>query len=108
LQAKGGDIVAISTDPLANLIHGRKRDVHLPCILASDADGTATRTLNLVHESFGKLGKTLAIPANILVDEKGTVLWTHYANIVMDRPAPAKVLAKVLSMSTNEDVLRKK
>jgi hypothetical protein len=61
-----------------------------------------------VHESFGKIGKTLAVPANILVDAKGTVIWSHYANIVMDRPAPAKVLAKVLSMSTNEAVLKKR
>lgn len=93
---------------LANLEKGRERNASLPCILAFDQGGAAIRALNLVHESFGKVGKTLAIPANILVDRNGSVVWAHYANIVMDRPAPEKVLQKVLALSSNEALLSAK
>jgi hypothetical protein len=64
--------------------------------------------LHLLHESLGKVGKVMAIPANILVDEQGIVRWTHYANVVMDRPNPRKVLEKVLSVGSNANLLQKK
>jgi peroxiredoxin len=87
---------------------GRQSNPQLPCVLASDEDGNAIRALHLVHESFSKVGKTLAVPANILIDEKGAVVWAHYASIVMDRPGPGVVLQKVLALSSNEALLRKK
>ena len=50
----------------------------------------------------------MAIPANILVDDQGIVRWTHYANVVMDRPNPKRVLEKVLSIGSNANLLQKK
>ena len=89
-------MLAISAQPIARLSQGHKDNPGLPCLLASDSEGMTIRSLHLLHESFAKVGKTLAIPANILIDKKGIVRWTHYAIAVMDRPDPSEVLKKVL------------
>jgi hypothetical protein len=64
--------------------------------------------LQLQHETLGKVGKVMAIPANILVDISGNVRWLHYASVVMDRPSPQKVLSQALCLGTNEKLLAKK
>jgi peroxiredoxin len=105
LTAKGGELVAICVQPLERLKEGREDNPTLPCFLAADPNGDAIRKLDLVHKTFGKIGKTLAIPANILLDSSGVVRWVHYANIVSDRPDPKEVLQKVLSVESNAKVL---
>lgn len=77
---------------------GRKRHPDLPCVLASDTGGTAITALHLLHENLGKIGKKMAVPANILVDKNGIVRWAHYAQIVMDRPDPKTVLQAVQAL----------
>jgi len=105
LTAKGGELVAICVQPLERLKEGREDNPTLPCFLAADPNGDAIRKLDLVHKIFGKIGKTLAIPANILLDSSDVVRWVHYANIVSDRPDPKEVLQKVLSVESNAKVL---
>lgn len=101
IQAKGGQIVAICVQPLAVLQDARKDFPKLPVFLACDPDGATVRKLNLVHAAFGKIGKTLSIPANILIDPKGVVQWAHYSELVSDRPDPRLVLKKVLQFGSN-------
>jgi peroxiredoxin len=81
--------------PLKHITDGREDHPDLPCFLACDPKGEAVRKLALVHAAFGKIGKTLAVPANILVDKTGMVRWAHYAEIVSDRPDPKAVLAQL-------------
>jgi len=88
----GGELIAISTDPIQRLIDGRPNYPDLPCILTSDADNRAIQTLGLVQKTPGK---AVAAPANILIRADGTVAWTHYASIVMDRPDSKNVAAAV-------------
>jgi len=57
---------------------------------------------------MGKIGKKLFVPANILLDDRGVVVWTHYARTVMDRPDPAEVLNKVLAVGSNAALLKKR
>ena len=71
----------------------------MPCLLASDVGAKAIRSLNLLHESFARFGKTMPVPANILVDRNGVVVWTHYAGLVTDRPDPRFVLERVKSLA---------
>lgn len=92
LKAQGGEIWAISTEPVAKLKAERKKSPELPCLLAADPQAEALRTLHLVHEFAGR---TVAAPANILVDKQGYVRWTHYAQLVPDRPDPRKILEEV-------------
>ncbi len=107
MQSKGGEILAVSTEPLATLANARKRNPAIPCILASDADGSAIRGLNLLHESLGKVGKVMSVPANVLLDKDGIVQWVHYARMITDRPDPRSVLRQVLAVGSNEALLRK-
>ncbi|HYF52126.1 MAG TPA: redoxin domain-containing protein [Planctomycetota bacterium] len=108
LQSKGGDIIAISTEKPERLKQNRESNKNLPCVLASDPDGSAATTLQLLHEGMGKIGKKLFVPANILLDDRGVVVWTHYARTVMDRPDPAEVLNKVLAVGSNAALLKKR
>ena len=108
MRAKGGEILAISTDKPERLQQNREANKNLPCVLASDPEGSAATQLQLLHESMGKIGKKLFVPANILIDEKGVVAWTHYARTVMDRPDPGEVLNVVLSVGSNAALLKKK
>jgi peroxiredoxin len=101
IKAKGGDIIAICVQTPERIKEGREDNPNLPVILACDPNAEAIRKLSLVHAQFGKVGKTLSIPANILMDAKGVVQWVHYAETVSDRPDPKAVLKKVLTVGSN-------
>jgi peroxiredoxin len=73
----------------------RQANPDMPCVLATDADGSAISQLHLLHESMKKVGKTMAVPANILLDSKGTVKFAFYSSTVMDRQDPRAVLETV-------------
>jgi peroxiredoxin len=77
---------------------------HLPCLFACDPDAEAATKLNLLQTNLAKMGKRVAVPSNILVDEDGIVRWTHYAHIAMDRPDPRFVLERVLSVGSNRSL----
>ena len=98
LQAKGGELVAVCAQRLTHITDGREDHPNLACFLACDPKGEAIRKLAIVHAAFGKIGKTLAVPSNILVDATGMVRWAHYAEIVSDRPDPQAVLAQVAGL----------
>lgn len=96
LKEQGGELWAISTEPPELFKAERKKTPDLPCLLGSDASAEALRSLHLVHEFAGK---TMAIPANILIGKDGVVRWTHYAKIASDRPSPGRVLDEVRKLA---------
>jgi hypothetical protein len=65
--------------------------------LVSDAKGDALRALGLLHPLAR--GRFVAAPANIIAAPGGKIIWTHYADIVMDRPDPREVLARVSNLA---------
>ena len=69
--------------------------VDLPCQIACDPGGEVLGALHLLQENMLKFKKRVAVPSNILIDRDAKILWTHYANIMMDRPDPAFVLEQV-------------
>ena len=92
LKAQGGEIIAISVDPLKRIQEGRTEHPDLPCLLASDESRAAIGILKLVHPA---MAKKLAAPANLLVDRQGVLRWAHYASEVSDRPQVEVVLREV-------------
>lgn len=97
MRELGGDIVAVSVDPLERIVQGRRDYPELTCQFVSAKDGASLKTLGLVHPLTG--GRFVAAPANILVARGGRVAWVHYAGIVMDRPDPAEVMREVEGMA---------
>jgi peroxiredoxin len=98
LRRKGGEILAISSDSLAVFQAGAKRAENLQCLLACDPSCAAAESLHLLQSNMQAVGKKLAVPSNILIDNQDVVRWTHYASIVMDRPDPKKVLDRIMEI----------
>lgn len=92
LKARGGEILAISTEPMDRLKKGLEHYPGLPVRIARDPNHVAVDTLKLTHNLDGEIN---AAPANILLDADGKILWTHYAGLATDRPDPARVLEQV-------------
>lgn len=95
LQRQGGELVAIAAEKPDSFFEAAKRHAALPCVLACDPNADAAAKLHLLQANMARVGKRLAIPANILVDSRGIVRWVHFAHLVMDRPDPKRVLEQV-------------
>ena len=93
LREKGGETIGVSTDSPAELAAQHRKNPGLLVTLASDAKHEAIEALGLVHHT---LGKTVAAPANLLIDKSGVVRWAHYSATVTDRVDP-EFLMKLVS-----------
>lgn len=60
--------------------------------ILSDADAAVIRAYGLVHEGGGPHGEAIAVPAQLLVDRDGAIVWRHVARRITDRPSPERVL----------------
>ena len=100
LQKQGGEIVAIAAEQPDAFFEAAKRNTDLPCLLACDPNANAAAKLHLLQSNMARVGKRLAIPANILVDRRGVVRWVHFAQVVMDRPDPKRVLEQVETLNS--------
>jgi len=47
----------------------------------------------LVHEHGSPDSQEVAIPAHILIDRDGKILWKHISDRVPDRPDPREILS---------------
>src|SRR5262249_58433151 len=70
----------------------------LPFSILSDENFDVVRAYGLVHPHGGPKGVDTTIPAHVLIDRDGKILWKHVAKRVLDRPDPDEVLAKVRSL----------
>ena len=93
LEAAGGAVLAISADPVDKA--KKVRDRHdLPFDVLSDPDLNVIKSYGLVfHDPYGR--GDISLPANILIDRNGTIVWKHVADRVQDRPHPRDVAAEV-------------
>jgi peroxiredoxin len=94
LRAKGGRILAISTD-VQDAARGLVQELALSFAVLSDAERVAIRAYGLVHDGGGPGGETIAVPAELLVRSDGTIVWRHVATRITDRPDPAMTRAAV-------------
>lgn len=98
LRRQGGRLLAISTDRPRDLGKVVER-LGPDAIALSDPQAKVIRAYGLLHEHGGMDGEDSAIPAQILIDRNGTILWTHVPRRVQAGPDPADVLAQVRAIS---------
>ena len=94
MRARGGRLLAISTDELDDarrLIESEK----LPFPVLSAADLPTLDDYGLAHPGGGPNGETIAVPAELLVDPGGAIVWQHVAHRITDRADPRVTLAEV-------------
>lgn len=94
LQKMGVRMIAVSVDSPAESAKVISRN-KLPFPILSDANRTVIREYGLVHTGGGPGASEIAIPANILVDHDGKILWRHIATKVQDRADPDDLVAAV-------------
>ncbi len=81
--------MAIAADKVADA-----KKVHvqndLPFDILSDPDANVIETYGLLfREPFRKIN--IALPANVLIDSSGTVVWKRVSDAVQDRVDPAEL-----------------
>lgn len=101
LAAMGVTLVAISVDSPQ-----RSRDVverdGLPFSILADEHLDVIEPLGLVHRGGGPGGSDIAIPAQVLVDADGRVLWKYVSDRIQNRLVPRDVLEQVrAALATN-------
>jgi peroxiredoxin len=97
LRALGLKLVAVSHDSVAELRQFKTRH-DWDMTLVADPDLEIIRRYNLQNRNFTPKGgpfRDMAIPATILIDADGKVLWMSQASDFRMRSHPAKVLAEV-------------
>jgi peroxiredoxin len=67
-------------------------DLGLAFPILADVERQVIRAYGLVHEGGGPEGETIAIPALLLVERDGSVVWKHVATRVTDRADPEHAL----------------
>ncbi len=96
LKALGGRLVAISVDPPEKSREVVRRN-SLPFAILSDADAEVIRKYGLLHTGGGERGEDIAIPAHLLLDREGRVVWRRVAARIQDRPDPQEIIAAIRS-----------
>jgi len=89
LEKQNGTILAIAADKVADAkkVHAKN---DLPFDILSDPDAEVIESYGLLfREPFRKLD--IALPANILIDSSGKVVWKRVAESVQDRVDPAEL-----------------
>lgn len=96
---RGIQVLTVSTDSVEELQQGR--DAHgLQAIMLADADLAVTDAFGLRNELFHSAPprdeqEALPVPASLLVDRDGTVLWMEISENYQRRSGPEVVLAAI-------------
>ena len=97
MKKAGGTILTICSDTpdeSAKVIEHN----HLKFPILSDPDCAIIKKYGLLHQGGGPGGKDIAIPAHMLVDRKGHIVWKHIAKHVTDRPDPDDDISAIHSL----------
>jgi peroxiredoxin Q/BCP len=93
LKEKGGRLLAVAVDSpqqSRRVVEGND----LPFPILCDTEREVVRAYGLLHEDGGQTGD-IAIPAHILIDRGGRIVWRRLSDKVQDRPDPQEVLQQV-------------
>ncbi len=66
----------------------------LPFAILCDTEREVVRAYGLLHEDGGQTGD-IAIPAHVLIDRAGRIVWRRLSDKVQNRPDPQDVLKQV-------------
>ncbi len=66
-----------------------------------DTERKVIRAYGLVHKGAGAGGTDIAIPAHVLIDRDGRILWTYVAKRIQNRISPDDLLSIVRSRLGN-------
>lgn len=94
LTRRGGRLFAVSADPPAEarrVVEGNGLDFAILC----DTGGEVIESYRVVHRGGGPGGGDIPVPALVLIDRNGLIVWTRVAARIQDRPRPDEVLAAV-------------
>jgi peroxiredoxin len=94
----GGTVLAISVDP-PERSRRLVKAYDLPYPILCDTKREVIKKYGLVHPGAGRGASDIAIPANILIDQSGKIVWQRVAKLIQDRPDPQEVLAAVRNMT---------
>lgn len=64
----------------------------LPFPILADEQGVVLDRLGLVHEGGGPDGGDIALPAQVLIDSDGQLLWIYVAERIQNRLSPDQAL----------------
>ena len=93
LKAKGGSVLAVCSDAEADCKRVADKN-GLKFDILSDIGAATIKAYGLFHhDPFHDLD--VALPANILLDDRGRVFWSRISSSVQDRADPAEVAAQV-------------
>ncbi len=87
----GARLVGISVDSVESLKTFRTEKLGFDVTLLSDANQQVISQYGLVHPK-GHVGRDIARPATLIIDEDGVVRWMKVASNFMVRPSPEEVL----------------
>lgn len=97
LKEQGGRLLAIAVDPpekARQVVERNRLDFSVLC----DTERQVIGEYGLVHEGGGPDGTDIAVPAHILIDAEGRVVWRFVSRRVQDRPHPDEVVKAVRSV----------
>ena len=93
LAEMGGTLAAVAVDPpqqSRRVVEGND----LPFAILCDTQREVVRAYGLLHEKGGRTGD-IAIPAHVLIDRDGRIVWRRRSERVQDRPDPRDVLERL-------------
>ena len=97
LTRRGGRLFAVSAERPAEarrVVEGHGLDFAVLC----DTGGELIESYGVVHHGGGPNGSDIPVPALVLIDRGGLIVWTRVAARIQDRPHPDEVLAAVRSL----------
>ena len=90
LKQRGGQVLAIAVDPpelARGVVEKHKLDFRILC----DTEAEVIQAYGLVHSGGGPGGSDIAIPASVLIDRNGVIVWKRVATRAQDRPNPHEI-----------------
>ena len=96
LKKLGGTVAAVSVDAAEDSRRVVERN-KLPFPILCDTSGAIIRAYGLVHKDGGPTGD-VAIPAHVLIERSGRIVWRWASHRVQDRPDPQVVIDRIHSL----------
>lgn len=96
LAGAGVQLVAVWVDPPEKSRQAIAQH-DLPFSILSDTEAKVIRQYGLLHADGSPFGGDIAVPAQVLIDQDGAIIWRRMANRITDRPDPEQVLAAARS-----------
>jgi peroxiredoxin len=85
------NVAAISVDP-PEVSRDHRQKLGLTFPILADVDRAMLKRYNLLHKGGGPKGSDIALPAEMLIDSRGTIRWINFTRNATVRARPEQVL----------------